>query len=549
MSLSQDFQGPSMNQSAEPNDIGCSSSNCAATKLRADTDNLEVIKEQPEEEIPETKTELQEIEENIDSGKGSFEVGSRGSNGGSKSVEVNLNVQADFYTPNSTTSFSKGADTTQETRSRFVTPAVIDENYHIGIDSIPLQNEALIVKNGVKFTMMVVGQSGLGKTTFINNLFGTSLLPTVWEADTSSREIKKTTAIVRHERELVEDGFTLRFTVIDTPGFGDLANNSFSWSPIVNYIDEQYRSYIFQEEQPSRNLLKDNRIHCCLYFINLTRDGLSALDIAAMEEISKRVNLIPVIAKVDGLTTSDLQMYKSNIRETLQKQEIKVCSFLDQNDPNCKTIFDTYPFGIVCSETSVMNNEGKLVRGRKYKWGTVEVENPLHSEFTALRAVLMSKNLVDFTIGCENYYEKCRSHILLSRINQAKKNRSEHLDLTGLDLDNPDQNGLDNYKFYEKFDKKYMNDLIVEWSPEFIHKQWEAKKRLSEIVSSEEKRFKDWKQDLLDKQNLFNNEIEDLHTIVQQYRSECNEMETRVNKQRPRKLSRLGLSSHSESAK
>lgn len=162
----------------------------------------------------------------LDSVRRLFEADSTESNSALKSLDVDINVQGDFYTLNSVMN-SSTANTTQENRSKFITPSVIDEHYHIGIDSIPLQKETFIEKNGVQFTMMVVGQSGLGKTTFINTLFGTSLLPTVWESDMTERGVTKTTKIVRHESELVENGFTLRYTVIDTPGFGDLANNNF----------------------------------------------------------------------------------------------------------------------------------------------------------------------------------------------------------------------------------------------------------------------------------------------------------------------------------
>ncbi|KAG0682226.1 hypothetical protein C6P41_003855 [Kluyveromyces marxianus] len=542
--------GSYMDRSVESSDIGSSSGSNAQEKYLAPNESMEIIQEHPEED----NLEIASISHGEDGVLGSVKkLFAADSIESSKSLTKNSdneqNAQADYYTPNSAINSEVFDANGGEKNRRFVNAPVIDPNYYIGIDTIPIQKQTFIAKNGGRFTMMVVGQSGLGKTTFINTLFGTSLLPTVWEGDLSDREVTKTTKIVRHESELVEGDFALKFTVIDTPGFGDHANNSFSWSPIVNYIDEQYRSYIFQEEQPLRGSLKDNRIHCCLYFIKLTRHGLSALDIAAMEEISKRVNLIPIIAKVDGLTPDDVSIYKKNIRETIQKQQIKVCAFLDQNDPNCQTIFDMYPFGIVCSDEMVPNEEGKLVRGRKYKWGNVEVENPEHSEFTALRTVLMSKNLVDLVVGCENYYERCRTHMLLSRINQAKVNNPDFLESSGLNLEDPNQNGLDNYKFYETFNKKFMDELIIEWSPEFIHKQLEAKKRLNEIVSLEEKRFKDWKQDLLNKQNLFNHEIEDLHTLVQQIRSECNEMEAKANKQRARRFSRLGLSSHSELAK
>ena len=41
-----------------------------------------------------------------------------------------------------------------------------------------------------------------------------------------------------------------------------------SWSPIVEFIEAQYTSYLNQEMQADRSGAEDTRIHACLYFID-----------------------------------------------------------------------------------------------------------------------------------------------------------------------------------------------------------------------------------------------------------------------------------------
>ena len=50
-------------------------------------------------------------------------------------------------------------------------------NGYVGFNNLPNQIHRRYVKNGFQFTLMVVGESGLGKTTFINTLFNTQILP------------------------------------------------------------------------------------------------------------------------------------------------------------------------------------------------------------------------------------------------------------------------------------------------------------------------------------------------------------------------------------
>ncbi|UJR28402.1 hypothetical protein I4U23_009643 [Adineta vaga] len=129
---------------------------------------------------------------------------------------------------------------------------------------------------------MVVDQSGLGKSTFINTLFQTE----VYGQD------------------------------VPSPGFGDSVDNS----------------------------------KC-----------LQSFDIEFMKRFDDRVNIISVNAKADTLTSDELH---------------KV------------------PFTVVGSNF-VLERETKRSRVRQYAWGTVNVEDEVHSDFIALRSMIIRTNLND----------------------------------------------------------------------------------------------------------------------------------------------------------
>jgi cell division control protein 12 len=49
--------------------------------------------------------------------------------------------------------------------------------------------------------------------------------------------------------------------------------------------------------------------------------SLSPLDVEVMKRLGSRVNLIPVIAKADTLTPSDLAKFKQNVRANKKKKK------------------------------------------------------------------------------------------------------------------------------------------------------------------------------------------------------------------------------------
>lgn len=177
----------------------------------------------------------------------------------------------------------------------------------------------------------VAGESGLGKTTFINTLFSTTIKNYADHKRRHAKQVDKTVEIEITKAELEEKFFKgmcqkyrnvlnwrslttiVRLTVIDTPGFGDYVNNRDSWMPIIEFLDDQHESYMLQEQQPRRADKIDLRVHACLYFIRPTGHTLKPLDIEVMKRLSSRVNLIPVVAKADTLSPADLARYKQRV--------------------------------------------------------------------------------------------------------------------------------------------------------------------------------------------------------------------------------------------
>lgn len=263
----------------------------------------------------------------------------------------------------------------------------------LGISELPAQRVRRSKRLPYVFNIMVVGESGLGKTTFINTLFNASLNDHK-EKNLSSN---KTVNIVPNTFELQEDGVTLHLTVVDTPGFGDQLNRESSFTPIVSYIDEQYSKYLQAERsQEMRRDIVDTRIHAMIYFIPPTGGNkLKDLDVEFLQRLCTKVNIIPVIGKADSLTREETFEFKKSLLQAFDRHDIRAYPTFHADEREAISHLEKHmPFAVVGSDDFIDVGE-KKVRGRKYRWGNIQVENKEHCDFVYLRELLIQTNLQD----------------------------------------------------------------------------------------------------------------------------------------------------------
>lgn len=356
----------------------------------------------------------------------------------------------------------------------------------VGIVNLPNQQYRLLAKRGAAFTFMVVGESGLGKTTFVNTLFCTNLKHHAEDHARHSKPVKKTVDINITRAELEEKGFKLRVNAVDTPGFGDNVDNNKAWQPIVDFLDDQHESYMQQEQQPERKKRYDLRVHALLYFIRPTGHSIKPLDIEAIRALSTRANVIPVIAKADTLDSEEMALFKDRTREILEAQGIHVYQPLDL--ATGKPLAEQLPYSVIGSEKEVQNSKGELVRGRQYLWGVAEVDNEAHCDFKKLRNLIVRTHMLDLIESTsELHYEAYRSQSLSTR-----------------------QPG-------EKKTKKQVNTQYKE-------EEQALRRAFTEQVNAEVARFNKWEANLIAERDRLNKDLEEKHSAIRQLQQLVDQM-------------------------
>ncbi|KAJ3004735.1 UNVERIFIED_CONTAM: hypothetical protein HDU68_004920 [Siphonaria sp. JEL0065] len=157
-----------------------------------------------------------------------------------------------------------------------------------------------------------------------------------------------------------------------------------------------------------------------------------------MKRLAGRVNLIPVVAKSDTMTEEELKNFKVRILEDIAAHKINIYSppTYDNDDPETiqenKEIVSRIPFAVVGADRDIDVGAGRKIRGRKYPWGIIEVDNEEHCDFVKLRQMLIRthmEELKEFTN--EVLYESYRTAKLaelggdLANANPLKKLESD----------------------------------------------------------------------------------------------------------------------------
>lgn len=330
----------------------------------------------------------------------------------------------------------------------------------------PIINYRKDAKKGVKFTMMVVGELGTGKTTFVNSLLSKRVLShrfelvsdrvriagehtpltytssklvilpntmavSIQEFDADTADKEPGIALAKTHVDLVDDdNRKMMLDIIDAPGFGDNINNEICFDEIESYLRLQFESVLAEETRIKRNpRFEDTRVHVLLYFITPTGHGLREIDIQCMKRLSKYVNIIPVIGRADSFTASELKNFKQNVMIDIERFSIPVFRFdalVDEYDPEndqelideCRYLAKLQPFAVVCSEEEFEVNDpvtGTVLRiwARQYPWGMVNINDTRYSDFAVLKSVILGSHLQDLKDLTHDFlYERYRTECL-----------------------------------------------------------------------------------------------------------------------------------------
>ncbi|KAJ8651801.1 hypothetical protein O0I10_012622 [Lichtheimia ornata] len=336
------------------------------------------------------------------------------------------------------------------------------------------------------FNVMVVGSAGVGKTSFVKTLLAAlkTEMPkekrdsAVGPSESDIRKdpthgpLSKTLAPYTVSSSIEVDGDKVMLTVIDTPGFYDDFRVDKQLHDILGYIEHQFDLTLAEENKVKRNpKASDTQVHACLYLLDPRKPALGEYDIRILTQLSKRVNVIPVVSKADNLTAAQRRRLKpSIIHDIYTKHKIPLYGmpededededegdnsddtkdkneddnnnnattsaatgsleeFLDQfdyekEDEETQTFIDylrMVPFTTIAYEDDPDTGEPLAMKngikiGRDYGWVQIDCLSDKYSDFAALKTMLLSSHrriLQSETI--ERYYEQYRTERLLVR--------------------------------------------------------------------------------------------------------------------------------------
>ncbi|AOW29453.1 hypothetical protein MG5_03970 [Candida albicans P57072] len=335
------------------------------------------------------------------------------------------------------------------------------------------------LKKSINFSIMIIGESGSGRSTLINTLCGgNSIVPTSSTA-TQDPFTKKLT--LRHENVELEDneGHKISLNIIDTPNFANSINCDDDFKIIVDFIRHQFDEVLLEESRVKRNpRFKDGRIHVLIYMINPTGHGLSDIDVKFLQHVNNLVNIIPIISKADSLTPKELKLNKELILEDLNNYGINFYKFneydyeQDYIDEEIieynKYLNSLIPFAIIGANEYRSNPNGSededdilKLRILNKDFKPIDIDNAEINDFTILKNVLLVTHLNEFKdITHDSIYENYRTEALSGKQFQYVNKDSAKQEISESDyLMKEEQIKLEEERL-RKFEERVHQDLI-----------------------------------------------------------------------------------------
>ncbi|EJW03790.1 hypothetical protein EDEG_01919 [Edhazardia aedis USNM 41457] len=295
-----------------------------------------------------------------------------------------------------------------------------------GLNLLKEQNHRFQMKNGHNYNIMIVGKRGVGKTSFINNLFGIKFLP-YSPFDTSEQDnlteimfllpyapyevIQKSSEITPEyykncllnfqvtKGKFKSCNYNINVTVTEVDGVGDALNNEKCCEPIVKYIGDSFENYEKQKINNTVIVKNDKRIHICIFMFEANTIPLKATDYHILRTLAPHCTVIPVIVLNCAYQENSIHKIYQMINEDFLKNEIKigeVVRFEHSSDHN-----EMFPFFLVSKRLRKLKSWATPLTEEKLSFS----KKILKEELSRLRQVFLGKKIFDF-IDFTNYHQK-----------------------------------------------------------------------------------------------------------------------------------------------
>jgi septin family protein len=277
-----------------------------------------------------------------------------------------------------------------------------------GVSNIPNQVHYLHSKRKVHVNVMLFGETGMGKTGFINHVLGQQMITDEQQPNTNKATASDSVVDIRIRRqEIEESGTAAQLSIIDFPQFGLQAGKKETGKAALAFIEDQFEAHLREESKHRRNRsshdASDSRVHAVLYFHNPTAHKLSQLDVDLIKKMSVLANVLIVVAKGDTLLRHEFHRIRSNIRGQLEN--VRLFSSPENNASSAD------PFIVVNGA-----DMSTVSPARNYFWGTIKVTPNASAasslNFNVLIQLLFKNFLPDLILNTQSKYEEWKSAVI-----------------------------------------------------------------------------------------------------------------------------------------
>lgn len=301
-------------------------------------------------------------------------------------------------------------------------------------------------REGADFNLLVIGPAGCGKSTLLSNVYNQEILPADRRRYT---RVPNGVEFIEHEAEVSEAGVALRLKVTEVLGYGELSfgfgsaqSQREKIQKIVKNVEDKHRKFFDSENYAKRSInspkapTKDQLYHAAVVFIQPQRNlNVSPIDIALLQALQARVNVIPVIAKADSYIGEELCRIKANLKRAFSESKILLFPNITDVSDDDWVIKEAVEVRSHCPFLTIAAQPENGVRLRQYPWGLISIDAPFPrsnrpnsaNSSHSLTLTASASRILEQTECCGNDLHPMQKMLIRSHLEFLKRHTVEKL--------------------------------------------------------------------------------------------------------------------------